>query len=276
MTFRELLKRSEDVPDRERLLTGIMHWPYGALLLHEDEEADPETAERFLQGVRRLRAHEPLQYVLGEAPFYGRMFLVDERVLIPRFDTEILVAEALRILRDIEKKDRRTRRVLDLCTGSGCIGLTLRLEAPGISLDASDLSRDALAVAKKNEERLLPGNDGIRWIQSDLFREITDTYDLIVTNPPYIKSGDILTLDPEVRDHEPVGALSGGEDGLRFIRRIAEEAPSHLSEDGRILVEIGDEEGADALKIFEENGWRKISVLKDLAGRDRVLSAHKG
>ena len=276
MTFRELLRRFEDVPDRERLLTGIMHWTYGALLLHEDEEADPETVERFLQGVRRLRAHEPLQYVLGEAPFYGRMFLVDERVLIPRFDTEILVAEALRILRDIEKKDRRTLRVLDLCTGSGCIGLTLRLEAPDISLDASDLKRDALAVAKKNEERLLPGNDGIRWIQSDLFREITDTYDLIVTNPPYIKSGDIPTLDPEVRDHEPVGALSGGEDGLRFIRRIAKEAPSHLSEDGRILVEIGDEEGADALKIFEENGWRKISVLKDLAGRDRVLSAHKG
>ena len=97
-----------------------------------------------------------------------------------------------------------------------------------------------------------------------------------MTNPPYIKSGDIPALDPEVRDHEPVGALSGGEDGLRFIRRIAEEAPSHLSEDGRILVEIGDEEGADALKIFEENGWRKISVLKDLAGRDRVVSAHKG
>ena len=276
MTFRELLRLTGDVPDRERLLSGIMRWPYGALLLHENEEADPVAESRFLEGIRRLRAHEPLQYILGEAPFYGRQFLVDPHVLIPRFDTEILVEEALREIRALRQDGAAHPGILDLCTGSGCIGLTLLLEEPDILLTCSDLSESALSAAKRNEGNLLPESGRVRWIQSDLFGEITDTFDLIVTNPPYIKTADIDSLDAEVRDHEPLTALDGGEDGLDFVRRIAVEALPHLSEGRRLLMEIGDEEGTDACRIFRENGWQSVRILRDLSGRDRVLSAHKG
>ena len=276
MTFRELLRSASDVPDRERLLSGLRHWSFGESVLHENEEADPETEAMFLRGTERLRAHEPLQYILGEAPFYGRMFLVNEHVLIPRFDTEILVEEALVSLRDIRKEGHLTPSVLDLCTGSGCIAVTLLLEEPGIALQGSDLSAEALSAAKRNEERLAGTTGTIRFVQSDLFQEIHDVFDLVVTNPPYIRDADIETLDPEVRDHEPRIALSGGEDGLIFVRRIAEEALPHLNDGGRILMEIGDEQGTDAVKIFEYNGFREVRIIRDLTGRDRVLSARKG
>jgi release factor glutamine methyltransferase len=238
-----------------------------------DEEAGPETEKKFLEAAERLRAHEPLQYVLGEAPFYGRTFRVDSRVLIPRFDTEILIEEALRKIDERLAQGTEKLRALDLCTGSGCIAVTLLEERPCITADASDLSPDALDLARSNEA-FVTGHEGrIRWIHIDLFEKITERYDLIVTNPPYVSEPVIATLDPEVHEHEPQLARSGGRDGLDVIRRIAGEAGAHLREQGVLLMEIGDEQGPDVLRIFEEKGYKDLKILKDLAGRDRVLSA---
>ncbi|MBP5294191.1 MAG: peptide chain release factor N(5)-glutamine methyltransferase [Lachnospiraceae bacterium] len=276
MTYRELLSNCADVPDNERLLMGIMNWSLGEFLRYAEDESDPKTVGRFQEGIGRLRAHEPLQYILGEAPFYGRMFRVDRRVLIPRFDTEILVSAALRKLDERNADGAERPRVLDLCTGSGCIALTLLLEHPDISMTASDLSADALDLAKENARRLSGSEETVRWIQSDLFDELDGVYDLIVTNPPYIKNADIETLDPEVRDHEPHTALAGGDDGLQIIRRIAKDAKAYLFPQGQILMEIGDEEGEDVLRLFKEEGYEEPMILKDLAGRDRVLTARRG
>ena len=275
-TYRELLRSAADVPDRERLLRGLMKWSLKKYICALDDEASPAEEERFLQGVQRLRAHEPLQYILGEAPFYGRIFRVDRRVLIPRFDTEILAEEALRVIDRRISEGEETLRVLDLCTGSGCIAVTLREERPMIRIDASDISPEALELARSNEYFVTGIKGRIRFIQSDLFAEIPDAYDLIVTNPPYIRDAVIEGLDPEVRDHEPRLALSGGADGLRITRRIAEEAGAHLRAKGTLLMEIGDEQGPDTHRIFEEKGYRDLRIIKDLAGRDRVLSARKG
>ena len=276
MTYRELVRQAADVSDRERLLLGITGWSFGAFLLHEDEEADPGTQAVFTEGIERLRAHEPLQYILREAPFYGRSFYVDSRVLIPRFDTEILLEEALRESDKAMREGRNRLSVLDLCTGSGCIAITLQLERPGFLVTASDLSEDALEVARTNAGRLLGNTETVRFVHSDLFEHVNGTFDLIVTNPPYIRTEDISALDPEVREHEPVLALDGGTDGLDFVRKIASSAVAFLSESGRILMEIGDEEGEDALRVFRKEGFEDIVILKDLSGRDRVLSARKG
>ena len=274
-TYRELLRSSEDVPDRERLLRGLMNWPLSRFICMLDEEAEPEAAAYFLQGISRLRAHEPLQYILGEAPFFGRMFQVDPRVLIPRFDTEILVEEALReIDRRISEEDEDLR-VLDLCTGSGCIAVTIRKERPMLRIEASDLSSDALELARLNEQSVTSETGGIRWIQSDLFEKIPDAYDLIVTNPPYISDPVIDGLEPEVRDHEPRLALSGGADGLDILKRIAEEAGGHLRDRGVLLMEIGDEEGPETQRILKENGFKDLRIIRDLSGRDRVVKARK-
>ncbi len=272
-TYRALLGGFPDLPDRERLLRGLQKWSLGEMIRALDEEAGPETEKKFLEAAERLRAHEPLQYVLGEAPFYGRTFRVDSRVLIPRFDTEILIEEALRKIDERLAQGTEKLRVLDLCTGSGCIAVTLLEERPCITADASDLSPDALDLARSNEA-FVTGHEGrIRWIHSDLFEKITERYDLIVTNPPYVSEPVIATLDPEVREHEPQLALSGGRDGLDVIRRIAGEAGAHLREQGVLLMEIGDEQGPDVLRIFGEKGYKDLRILKDLAGRDRVLSA---
>ena len=276
MTYRELINSCPDVSDREALLRGIMNWSLGEFLRYAEDEAAPETVMRFRNGVERLRSHEPLQYVLGEAPFYGRMFLVDRRVLIPRFDTEILLQAALQKVLELKAKGVERPRVLDLCTGSGCIALTLLLECPDISLSASDVSADALEVSRENARRLTGSEESVRWIQSDLFEQLDGVYDLIVSNPPYIKNADLPGLDPEVRDHEPHTALLGGEDGLCFIKRIAREAKEHLSLMGRILMEIGDEEGEDVRRLFEEEAYEGLRILRDLAGRDRVVTARRG
>ena len=276
MTYRELLKTCPQLPDRERLLRGIMGWSLGEEILHLDEEAVPEDEVHFLEGVRRLLSHEPLQYILGEAPFYGRSFKVDSAVLIPRFDTEILVEKALSGIDERIREGEEHPSVLDLCTGSGCIAVTLLLERAEIRITASDISKEALTIAEENASGLLGEDQKIRFVNSDLFENINGPFDLIVTNPPYIRTADLRDLDPEVRDHEPGGALDGGEDGLCYVRRIAREASGYLKDHGLLLMEIGDEEGADAIRIFENEGYEDIKVFPDLSGKDRVLSARKG
>ncbi len=231
--------------------------------MHMHEPMDAGDAEDFALLIHRRAEHIPVQYLTGEAWFYGRSFRVNESVLIPRQDTEVLVEEAL-------KRVSPGMRVLDLCTGSGCILLTVLKEAD-VSGVGSDISADALVVAELNRKRL---NVQANFIQSDLFHEIGGTFDMILSNPPYIQSEVILTLDPEVRDHEPVLALDGSSDGLLFYRKIIQEAPAYLNPDGWICMEIGYDQGADLTELLSESGaFANIEIIRDLSGLDRVACA---
>lgn len=214
----------------------------------------------YEKAIQKRAKRIPLQHIIGIQEFMGLPFRVDRRVLIPRQDTETLVEEVL--------KDKG-RRVLDVCTGSGCIAVSLSLLG-GFLVDALDVSADALEVAKENAERL---NVDVTFCQSDLFEAIENKYDVIVSNPPYIPDTVIKTLEPEVRDYEPYIALYGPENGLYFYKRISKKAKEYLNPGGRIYYEIGCEQADDVVCILENYGYDKIEVIKDLAGKNRVVKA---
>lgn len=232
--------------------------------MHMNEEISEEDAEEYQRLLKRRGGREPVQYITGEAWFYGRSFRVNPHVLIPRQDTEILVEEVL-------KQTMPGMRVLDLCTGSGCILLTLLKEA-SVTGAGSDISPEALQVAEQNRKRLKVHGS---WIESDLFEKIGGTFDLIVSNPPYIASGVIRELEPEVREHEPLRALDGGRDGLDFYRRIVREAPEYLNPGGWLFLEIGYDQGESLRNLLEEAGFVSVEIVKDLAGLDRVAMGRR-
>ena len=201
-------------------------------LLHEQEAMDPVQEQVYFALTRQRCGRMPLQYLTGEQEFMGLPFCVNEHVLIPRQDTEVLVEEAIRVI----QKEMPEAAVLDLCTGSGCIGISIQSFCSNTQVTAADISEDALKVAQKNaKENQVP----VKFVHSDLFKEISGSYDMIVSNPPYIPSKVIETLMPEVRDHEPIKALDGKEDGLYFYRRITEESVAYLKPGGYLLYEIG-------------------------------------
>ena len=238
---------------------------YGFYLLHETEEMSGEALQRF-QGLTRQRCRRiPLQYLTGEQEFMGLSFQVNSHVLIPRQDTEVLVEEALKVIRP-------GQRVLDLCTGSGCIAVSLKSFCPQAEVTGCDISGEALAVARENSER--NGAD-VTFLESDLFFKIRGTYDVIVSNPPYIKSAVIPTLMPEVRDFEPMGALDGSEDGLYFYREIVKQGVSYLVPGGYLLFEIGYDQGEAVSSMMRENNFEEIAVISDLAGFDRVVKGRR-
>lgn len=241
------------------LLEYVANITHSYYYMHMNEEISEEDAEEYQRLLRRRGSREPVQYITGEAWFYGRSFHVDPHVLIPRQDTEILVEEVL-------KQTAPGMRVLDLCTGSGCILLTILKEASVTGI-GSDLSPEALAVAEQNRKRL---KARAGWIESDLFEKIGGTFDIIVSNPPYIASPVIRELDPEVREHEPVSALDGGADGLDFYRRIVREAPRYLNPGGWLFLEIGYDQGNSLRDLLTEAGFVSVEIVKDLAGLDRV------
>lgn len=210
--------------------------------------------------------HIPLQHLTGVQEFMGFPIQVNEHVLVPRQDTEILVEEA-------QKRLHPGMRVLDLCTGSGCIAVSLSKLCPGISVDGSDNSKDALQVADRNGQAL---GANVNWILSDLFEAIGPAqYDLIVSNPPYIRTTVIEELSEEVRLHEPYQALDGKEDGLYFYRNIIRDAGSYLKPGGSLLFEIGYDQADDVRALMEAAGYRGVCVIKDLAGLDRVVAGEK-
>ena len=231
-------------------------------LLNRTQRASGEEQEAYLKLIARRCERVPLQHITGEQEFMGLPFRVTPDVLIPRQDTEVLVEECLRHLAP-------GNIFLDLCTGSGCILVSLLHYAKGIFGTGADLSGKALAVAKGNVEA-----NGVeaRLVQGDLFEPVTGTFDLIVSNPPYIASAEIETLAPEVREHEPRMALDGTADGLFFYRRIVQESPSYLKEGGWLCMEIGYDQGAAVRQLMEARGFATVSVIKDLAGLDRVVS----
>lgn len=226
------------------------------------KEELPEKAKQRFQEALKLRCQRiPLQHITGVQEFMGHTFRVNDKVLIPRQDTELLVEEVLKDL-------KLGMRFLDLCTGSGCILLSLLMGCPGALGTGADISTEALKIAEKNRELL---NQEALLLESDLFEQIEGTFDVIVSNPPYIRSEEISSLMEEVRIYEPLSALDGHEDGLYFYQRIAKESPSYLKPGGRLYLEIGYDQGISVPELLEEQGFCQIEVKKDLAGLDRVV-----
>lgn len=235
------------------------------LLAHGDREVLPEQETGYLSLLDKRAQRIPLQHLTGVQDFMGLEFDVNEHVLIPRQDTEILVEEALRELRD-------GMDILDMCTGSGCILISLLRYSNDCTGLGVDLSEEALSVAEGNARKLLAPEEQVRFLKSDLFEKVDGMYDMIVSNPPYIPSGVIPSLMPEVREHEPLGALDGREDGLYFYHRITEECRKYLKPGGMLFYEIGYDQGAAVSGILSREGFGEVQVIKDYAGLDRVVS----
>lgn len=254
-----------EVPDADLDAWYLLEWCTGVsrshYLAYPDETIFQDQEEQYRAALARRERRIPLQQITGEQEFMGLSFYVNEHVLIPRQDTEILVEETARFLKD-------GMQFLDLCTGSGCILLSLLHLKPGAEGTGADLSPEALKVAEKNRERL---GAKAALIQSDLFDKIEGAFDVIVSNPPYIKRTEIETLMDEVRLHEPYMALDGHEDGLYFYRKIAEEAPKYLRAGGGLFLEIGCDQGACVAELLRQQGFADVKVVKDLAGLDRVV-----
>lgn len=268
----------ESILDARLLLEHVCHTDRNDLLVRGERDVSEEDRQAYLKYIEKRKHHVPLQYIIGEQEFMGLVFKVNEHVLIPRQDTEILVEEALRFLHD-------GMVILDMCTGSGCILLSLLRYSNGCSGVGVDISQEALAVAEKNTEILVGEKEKeanssneifIKWIKSDLFEKIEGTYDIIVSNPPYIPTGMIPSLMEEVRDYEPVEALDGKEDGLFFYRKIAVDAYTFLNGGGYLFFEIGCDQAEEVRRIMEESGYRDIVVVEDFAGLDRVVYGWKG
>lgn len=225
--------------------------------------------EKYLEGLRKREQRIPLQHITGEQEFMGLTFRVDEHVLIPRQDTEVLVEEGL-------KRICPKKRVLDMCTGSGCIIISLeqlsKKDYSGwqCSFTGVDISEKAISKAKENA-RLHKAE--VSFLQSDLFEKVEGTYDMIISNPPYIRTSVIEELEEEVKVHDPFLALDGKEDGLYFYRRIIDEGRKFLAKGGWLLFEIGHDQKRAVCSLMEEAGYSEISSKKDLAGLDRVVMA---
>jgi len=232
--------------------------------------ADPEL-DRLRALVGRRRKHEPVAYILGRREFWGRSFEVGPAVLVPRPETETLVERALELL-----EDDATGPLLDLCTGSGAIALTLLAERPALRADATDISADALEVAARNAEALGVA-DRVRLLEGDLFAPLPaeSRYRLAVCNPPYVAEADLETLARDIVDHEPRVALVAGADGLAVVRRLAGEARARLEPGGVLLVEVGAGQAGAVTELLGAGGLEDASVHRDLGGVDRVVEARR-
>ena len=255
--------------DAEIILSHVTGLNRLNMLMMGTTELTTEQEQRFSSLLLSRTKREPLQYLLGEQFFYGLRFQVDSRVLIPRQETEELCEWGIHHLRSLKKE---ALSALDLCTGSGAIAVTLKHECPQASVTASDLSHDALCLAKQNAQ--LNGAE-IHFLQGDLWEPLKGrTFNLILSNPPYIPTADCDTLQEEVM-REPRMALDGGMDGLDFYRRIANEAVAHLNPGGLIAVELGIGEAEDVAKLFENAGLTDVVIRKDLYGVARMVGAHR-
>lgn len=276
MTYRECYEQGcrtlqaagieEAALDARLLLEAVCGTDRNDLLVHGEQPVAPEAEEKYLNWIRQRAEHIPLQQLTGEQGFMGLTFSVNEHVLIPRQDTEILVEEVLKELHD-------GMRVLDMCTGSGCILLSLLHYSNDCEGLGVDLSAEALEVAGRNVLKVLtPGKaEHAHFLQSDLFEKVEGKFEIIVSNPPYIASAEVEKLMPEVRDHEPRMALDGTEDGLYFYRRIIEEAGKHLVSSGMLFFEIGYDQGQAVSELMRTEGYCDVQVVQDYAGLDRVV-----
>lgn len=276
MTYRECYEQGcrtlqaagieEAALDARLLLEAVCGTDRNDLLVHGEQPVSSEAEEKYLNWIRQRAEHIPLQQLTGEQDFMGLTFSVNEHVLIPRQDTEILVEEVLKELHD-------GMRVLDMCTGSGCILLSLLHYSNDCEGLGVDLSAEALEVAGRNVLKVLTPEkaEHAHFLQSDLFEKVEGKFEIIVSNPPYIASAEVEKLMPEVRDHEPRMALDGTEDGLYFYRRIIEEAGKHLVSSGMLFFEIGYDQGQAVSELMRTEGYCDVQVVQDYAGLDRVV-----
>lgn len=272
MTYREAVKRGEEIlaeasvadakNDAWLLLEMVCKIDRSFYYLHMEEDLLEEQVSEYEIALKKRAEHVPLQYIVGETEFMGLKFKVNSSVLIPRQDTETLVEEVL-------KEVKPGMQMLDLCTGSGCIIISILHNAPGVVGQAIDISKQALNVAKENA-RL--NGVSVDFEQSDLFHNVVGTFDVIVSNPPYIPSAEVVKLMPEVGEFEPLEALDGKEDGLYFYREIISSCKDYLKPEGRIFFEIGFDQGEAVSKMLRENGFKEVRVIKDLARNDRVVT----
>ncbi|MCQ2539650.1 MAG: peptide chain release factor N(5)-glutamine methyltransferase [Acetatifactor sp.] len=250
--------------DARLLLEYVCGTDRNTLLVHGDREVTAEEQSQYDTLIEKRAQRVPLQQITGVQDFMGLTFQVNSDVLIPRQDTEILVEEVLGNLHD-------GMRVLDMCTGSGCILISLLRYSNGCEGTGADVSEKALAVAQRNAAELLPRPEAVSFVQSDLFESVEGTYDIVVSNPPYIATDVIETLMPEVKDHEPRIALDGTGDGLFFYRQIIKDCKKNLAKGGMLFFEIGYDQGEAVRLLMEENGFLEVTVKQDYSGLDRVV-----
>ncbi|NWF52674.1 MAG: peptide chain release factor N(5)-glutamine methyltransferase [Nitrospirae bacterium] len=250
-----------------------------AVLYRDNPVINKNQDKKINNFLKRRSKREPLQYIIGYVDFYGLKIEVGKGVLIPRPETELLVEEAIKA---VKREALNIVRILDLCTGSGCLALALAKEFPSSKVYGTDLSKVAIQYAKENARTNRIEN--VEFLEGSLYEPIKKmnafiyplfTFDLIISNPPYIRRDDIKTLQSEIKDWEPAEALNGGEDGLDYYRIIIPEAKVYLNERGYLFLEIGENQSGKIIRIAERAGFKNISLIKDYAGVERIFIAKK-
>ena len=261
---------SDSKQKARRLLAYLLNKSKEYLMIHEDEEISDQMYNLYFEKIERLKNHEPLQYIIENQEFMGFDFYVDKNVLIPQPDTENLVEEVINI---VDKNSLKQPRILDMCTGSGAIAISLAKLVKGSIVYGSDISEEALKIAENNS---VSNQANVLFMKSDMFKNIFKEFrfNIIVSNPPYIETETIKNLSQEVQN-EPRIALDGGADGLKFYREIAENSKKFLEENGFLALEIGYNQKEKVEEILKKNEFRNIYTRKDLAGINRVIVAQK-
>ena len=273
-----LLKKNnitEPVLKAKMVLASLTNTTKEYLLINEKEEVDKTIQKKYNLAINKLCQNMPIQYIINKQEFMGYEFYVNKDVLIPQPDTEVLVEEVIDIYNN--KMSDRKIQILDLCTGSGAIGISLANVIKNCDITLSDISKSALKVAKKNCKNIVntASLNNIKILQSDLFQNIKNKFDIIVSNPPYIKTDIIKTLDKEVQE-EPILALDGGKDGLEIYRKIINEAYKYLNKDGYLCLEIDYDQKNEVIELLKNNGnYREMYSKKDLAGKERIVICKK-
>ena len=279
-TLKNVIKSGEDILrknniensayDSFALLSDMLNIDRAYYFSHENEAVLETVYKEYMKCIERRANHIPLQHIIGYTEFWKYKFFVNEYVLVPRQDTELLVEEAL-------KKIDSNSTVLDMCTGSGCILISLALETNFIKGIGTDISKEALVIAGKNRESLEAKN--VEFLESDLFKKLQGTFnhkfDVIVSNPPYIKTSVIEELDEEVRTYDPMIALDGHDDGLYFYEAITVQSVDFIKTGGWLMYEIGYDQAEPVKKIMRQCGFTNIEIVKDLSGLDRVVIGQK-
>ena len=251
------------------LLQFVLKLNRNELVLKQEEVMPEEQMREYEINIEKIIKGIPLQYITNNCEFYGLNFYVNENVLIPQPDTEILVEEVIKIV-----KENDFNKVIDMCSGSGCIGISIAKNVDLVELTMLDIDRLALEVSKINSKKLLQ-NRKINFIESDMFEELEEEFDVIVSNPPYIETNTIKTLSRQVQN-EPISALDGGEDGLEYYKILIEESHKYLSDNGYLCMEIGYNQKNEVIELLKENGnYENIYAKKDLSGNDRIVVAQR-
>ena len=276
MKIEELLREGKKVLEKNNieeasiisrsLLQYVLKIDRNKLVINKDEEVENNKENEYIGYIKEVAAGKPVQYITNKQEFMGLSFFVDENVLIPQPDTEILVEEAIKYANQIKENVE----ILDMCTGSGCIGVALAKHVKNAEVTLVDISTKALEVAKKNAKEN-EDKEKVNFIQSDMFENIKSKFDVIVSNPPYIKTKVINELDLQVQN-EPHLALDGGENGLKFYEILINEAPKYLKENGKIFLEIGYDQKKEVEELARNSKlYKEIETVKDLANNDRVI-----